>query len=137
VARLQGKAAVDDLFARLAGNLHDRVGGPMSFRLLCQPAMAGILAVRDGMRDGRAGRPAYGWAILTDSASRRERLREGWRAVARIFVLAVVVDTIYQLIELRWFYPLETMIVALTLAFVPYVLIRGPVGRLTSALKRG
>jgi hypothetical protein len=28
------------------------------------------------------------------------------------------------------------MIVAFTLAFVPYALIRGPVGRLTSALRR-
>jgi len=47
-------------------------------------------------------------------------------------VLAIIMDTIYQLIVLRWLYPLELVIVAILLAVVPYLLIRGPVNRVAS-----
>ena len=123
---------MDELIARLAGNLHDRVGGPMWFRLVLQPAMAMFLAVRAGRQDGLTGRPAYFWAILTSPTHRRDLLREGWKAVANVFVMAVIIDAIYQVVHLRWFYPLEAVIVAVVLAFVPYLLIRGPVGRIVS-----
>ena len=121
---------MEELIARLAGNLHDRVGGAMSFRLIVQPAMAAFFAVRAGWQDGLTGRPAYFWAMLTESAERRNLLREGWKAVAKVFVMAVIIDAIYQVINLRWFYPAEALIVAIVLAFVPYLLIRGPVGRI-------
>jgi len=48
----------------------------------------------------------------------------------RILIFALVMDAIYQLIALHWFYPGEALIVALELAFVPYLLIRGPVNRI-------
>jgi hypothetical protein len=129
--------AVEELITRLLEHLHGRVGGPMTFRLILQPSMAALFAIRAGVRDGRAGRPAYGWAILTDPAYRRALLDEGGRAVAKIFVLAIIIDVVYQVMELHWFYPLETLIVAVLLAIVPYLLIRGPVGRITRALQTG
>jgi len=101
----------------------------MSFRLILQPAMAAFFAVRAGWQDGLAGRPPYFWAILHDPSHRRDLLREGWRAVAKIFVIAVIIDAVYQAIQLRWFYPGEALIVAIVLAIVPYLLIRGSVGR--------
>jgi len=36
------------------------------------------------------------------------------------------------LIVFKWVYPLQSLVVAVLLAFVPYVLIRGPVTRLKS-----
>jgi hypothetical protein len=120
---------MDDVLMRFFGNLLDRIGGAMSFRLVLQPAMATLFAVRAGWQDGLAGRRAYFWSILSVPEDRRELLREGWKAVAKVFVMAIVVDTIYQAIELRWFYPGEAIVVAFVLAFVPYLLIRGPVGR--------
>jgi len=36
------------------------------------------------------------------------------------------VDLIYQSIEFKSFHPAEAVIVALLLAFVPYLLLRGP-----------
>ena len=121
---------MEELIARLLGNLHDRVGGPMSLRLILQPTMAAFFAIRAGLQDGRTGSPAYFWAILADPLHRRDLLREGWKAVAKVFVMAVTIDAIYQIIQLRWFYPGEALIVATVLAFVPYLLIRGPVGRI-------
>jgi len=127
---------VDELLARFLGNLHDRVSGPMSFRLVLQPAMAAFFAIRAGLQDGRTGRPPYLWAMVADPAHRRDLLREGWKATARVFVLAVVIDAIYQVVQLRWFYPNEALIVAIVLALVPYLLIRGPVGRIARAWQR-
>jgi hypothetical protein len=39
-------------------------------------------------------------------------------------------DAIYQLIVLKRFYPVEALIIALLLAFVPYLLIRRPAARI-------
>jgi hypothetical protein len=121
---------VETLIERLLGNLYDRVSGPMWFRLILQPAMAVLFAVRAGRQDGLTGRPPYLWAILTSPEHRRDLVREGWKDVAKIFVMAVAIDIIYQIINLRWFYPTEAVIVAVVLAFVPYLLIRGLVGRI-------
>jgi len=52
-------------------------------------------------------------------------LRESWQDVAKVFVAAVIIDLIYQIMELRWFYPEEALIVATCLALLPYLLLRG------------
>ena len=121
---------MEEVFVRIWENLVARVGGPLTFRLLMQPIMAGALAFRAGLQDARSGRPPYLWTILTDNAQRGTLLREGWRSIARIFLLAVIVDGIYQWIVFRWVYLVELLIVAVFLAVVPYLLIRGPVNRL-------
>jgi hypothetical protein len=57
-------------------------------------------------------------------------LNEGLNATARIILLGIAMDVIYQRIEFETFYPVEALIIALLLAFVPYLLIRGPVARI-------
>lgn len=123
---------MEDLLARFFGNLLGRVHGPLTFRLLMQPTMAVILAIRAGLNDARAGRPAYGWALITGADGRRHLLREAWRAVATVFLVAVLIDVVYQLLVFQWVYPLETAAVAALLAFVPYLLVRGPANRLAT-----
>lgn len=120
---------MDDIAARFWTDLVGRLTGPLTFRLILQPLMAAFYAVRDGLRDARAGRPAYFWAIFTHPREARELLREGWKAVSRVIVLGIVMDFIYQLIVFRWVYPTELVVVVLMLAAVPYVLLRGPVNR--------
>ena len=126
---------MEDLLARLVENLGDRVSGPMKFRLILQPIMATIFAVRSGLLDAREGRPPYFWAIFTDPVNRREMLRDGWKAVGKVFILAVIIDVVYQYMVLRWIYPGEAIIVAILLAFVPYLLVRGPVNRIAGHKK--
>ena len=123
---------MEDLLARVFENLVDRVSGPMKFRLILQPLMAIIFAVRSGLKDAKEGRPAYFWALFTEPEHRGDMLRDGWKSVGRIFILAIIIDLVYQIIELRWFYPGEALVVALILAFIPYLIIRGPVNRLAS-----
>jgi hypothetical protein len=104
----------------------------MKFRLLLQPTMAALLAIRSGLKDARAGKPPYFWTIATDRTARAELLRDGWKSVGKVFVLALALDVVYQIVELRFVYPGEAIIVALLLAIVPYLVLRGLVTRLMS-----
>ena len=111
---------------RLWQNLVDRPSRQLSFRFVLQPAMAMLVAIRDGFIDARRHRRSpYLWSILWDWRERTQRLREGLNATARIILIAMVIDLAYQAIELKIFYPGEAPIVALLLAFIPYVLTRG------------
>ncbi len=115
---------------RIWQNIVARPGGPMTFRFILQPAMAVLAALHDGIKDARTGRSPYFWTLLTSRANRRDRLYEGLIATARIILLGLVMDAIYQVIVLKTFYPVESVIVALTLAFVPYLILRGPIARI-------
>lgn len=121
---------MQDLTTRFFEAMVSRVHGPMGFRLIMQPLVATFLAVRDGRKDAREGRVPYFWSLFTEPRHRRELLRNGWRSVGKIFVIALVLDLVYQFIELRWFYPVEALFVAVLLAIVPYLLLRGPANRL-------
>jgi hypothetical protein len=121
---------VDEVIARTVSDLVARVSGPMWFRFILQPTMAGIFAWRAGVEDARTGQPAYFWAVLSDPAHRRDLLRDGWKDVAKVFGIALVLDAIYQFIQLRWFYPVQALIIAFGLAFIPYLLLRGPFRRI-------
>jgi hypothetical protein len=127
---------MEEMLARMWDGLVARVGGPMTFRVILQPTMATLLAVRAGLKDAREGRPPYLWTILTDPSQRVGLIREGWKACARVFFLAIIIDLIYQWIVQRWVYPGELIVVAIVLALVPYLLIRGPVNRLARRLGR-
>jgi hypothetical protein len=107
-----------------------RWDGPLAFRIVIQPAVAAFLAIRAGLRDARAGRSAYGWTVATDASKRRDLIREGWKDVLKLFTAAVVIDLIYQVIELRWIYPGQALIVAAVLALPSYFLIRGLANRI-------
>ena len=123
---------MEDIFTRFLEHLVGRVelDAPMKFRLVLQPVMAIIAATRSGLRDAKAGKPAYLWALFTDPGHRKELLRDGWKSVGRIFILGIIMDVIYQIIVFRRFYPLEALLVAAVLALVPYLLIRGPLTRI-------
>ncbi len=115
---------------RFVENLVDRVTGPMKFRLLLQPLMAVIFAVMSGLKDAKAGKPPYFWALLTEPAHRRDMLKDGWKSVGKVFVLALVLDVVYQFVVARFIYPGEAIVVALSLAIVPYLIVRGLVTRI-------
>ena len=42
---------MEDTLARVWEHLIGRLSGPLTFRLLLQPAMSTLFAVRDGLRD--------------------------------------------------------------------------------------
>jgi hypothetical protein len=123
----------DESLGRLWTDILDRPGGPMTFRFILQPAMAIIAALRDGFHDARLGRRPYIWALIhgvRDSGGRSGRLWEGIVSTARILILGVVMDIIYQWKVLDTFYPGQSAVIAILLAFIPYLLLRGPFERI-------
>src|SRR5436190_15863177 len=98
---------------RLWRNIAERPFGPMSFRFILQPITATIVAWRDGVSDARTGRSPYLWTLLTDSTKSVERLREGLIATARIILLGLCIDLIYQVTVFKTFYPGEAVFTAI------------------------
>jgi hypothetical protein len=121
---------IQEILTRFWDQLIARESGPLTFRLILQPIMASILAILDGLKDAREGRPLYTWTLLTDPARRGGYLREGLKRVTRVIIFALVMDAIYQFIVLRWFYPGEALVTAFVLAVLPYLLVRGPIARI-------
>jgi len=116
------KTAVEELLGRASG--------PMHARLVMQPVMAGILAIRAGLKDAREGNPAFFWTVLTNKEERRILLKSGWKDISKIFGIAVILDSVYQLAVIRSFSLLQTLLVAFCVAVVPYVVLRGPASRI-------
>lgn len=104
--------------------------GPMKFRIYMQPAMALFFAIRGGLQDAKAGKPPYFWGCCFDKGEREAMIKDGWHHIARVFILAIVIDVVYQIIELKFVYVGEAISVAIILAIIPYLLVRGPVNRL-------
>lgn len=119
-----------EIIAQFWNELTGRPDGPLAFRFVLQPVVACALAIRDGVEDARRGRRPYFETILFHPDERAGRLREGWQATARVLALAALMDIAYQLIELKAFRPLETVVIAFVLGFLPYLLARGPATRI-------
>jgi hypothetical protein len=131
---------VEEALRRGWENLIGRPDGPMNFRLLIQPAVAILFAIRAGLRDARNGQAPFLWAFFSNPGERHELLRQGWKDVGTVFIVALILDSIYQVIVHSGIYTLELLITATILAIVPYAMIRGLVTRLArriSAPKHG
>jgi hypothetical protein len=102
----------------------------MTFRLIFQPAMAVLLAIRAGLRDAREGQPPFLWTVFSHPGRRHELLRQSWDDIGNVFILALVLDSIYQLIVHSGIHALELLLTATILALIPYAMVRGPVTRL-------
>jgi hypothetical protein len=111
---------------RAVEELLGRASGPFHLRLLIQPTVSALLSIRAGLEDARRGRPPFLWTFLTDPEERRRLMRSAWKDIGKIFVVALALDVLYQMVALRAFHLLQTLIVATALAIVPYVLLRGP-----------
>ena len=125
---------IQEFFAAIWEMLIGRTDGPLTLRLIFQPTVAAILAIRAGLKDAREDRTPYLWSMFTDAAPRRDLLRDGWKDIGKVFIIAVVLDV--ALIVHRWIYPVQTILVGTALAIVPYVLIRGPVTRIMRGSSR-
>lgn len=126
--------AILEIISRGVEQLLGRASGPLHFRLFVMPTVVTLLAIRAGLRDARTGEPAFLWAVIWDPSRRRQRILAARKDIARVFIMAIVLDTVYQIFVLREFHIVQALIVAVACAIVPYVLFRGPTARLARAL---
>lgn len=106
----------------------------MAFRFFVQPTVASFFACRDGILDARKQKPAYFWTLFVSSGPRRELLRQGWRSAGGVFIMAIVIDLVYQAVVLRGFRPVQAIFVGVLLALLPYLILRGPVNRIVNLM---
>ncbi|HKE32826.1 MAG TPA: hypothetical protein VKD65_13940 [Candidatus Angelobacter sp.] len=115
---------MEEFLKRTWDHLIGRIEGPLSIRIILQPVVSSVIGLLIAVKDARAGRPPFCWTVLTDKLHRRESLKEAWRDISRVFMVAVIIDVIYQIAVLHWIYPLQSLLVAAVLAMVPYAVIR-------------
>ena len=125
-----------EIFDRGIEQLLGREHGPLQFRLIFMPLVVTFLAIRGGLRDARQGRKPYLWAIISSPGERPKLFRSALNDVGRIFIMAMILDTIYQFMVLRAFFIFQALIIALGCAILPYLIIRGPVTRIAHLFRR-
>jgi hypothetical protein len=108
----------------------------LHFRLILQPLVATILAIRAGWADAWAGRPIFFWTLVREPGKARTELTNVWKFVGKVFLVAVILDVVYQLIVLQWIYPVETLIVATMLALVPCMVVRAIGNRIVTFVRQ-
>ncbi|HMS64887.1 MAG TPA: hypothetical protein PKD83_06490 [Ignavibacteria bacterium] len=126
---------MEDFINNFLNNVGIRHEGPMSFRLFLQPIMSLIYATIAGVKDAKAGMEPFLWngLILGKSKhSRKELMMELWKDVGKVFILAVIMEVIFEIIEFKTIHPIEVLRVSFFLAIVPYLIFRGPVSRIVS-----
>src|SRR4051812_49351619 len=101
-----------DEFSAAWEMLVGRTTGPMALRLIFQPLMATLLAVRAGLQDAREGRPPYLWFLFSRPTDRRALLRDAWVNVRMVFLVAMLLDGIYQVIVFHWIFLVQDILVA-------------------------
>ncbi len=119
-----------EIFTRFWSDLMSRPEGPYGFRFALQPVMAIIMATLDGIKDARTGRAPYFRTIIFNPEKRKGRLLEGLRSTTRILLLGLAMEMLYQFKVLHTFYINEAIVVIFVLAFLPYLLLRGPIERI-------
>jgi len=113
-----------------------RLSGPLNFRLVVMPTVVTLLALRADGKDAREGWPAFLGAFITDPVERRRLFWMALKDIGRVFIVAIVLDSAYQLWVFHWVYPGQLLTVAVVCAIVPYVLVRGPITRTARLLYR-
>jgi len=109
-----------------------RLTGPMHLRFILQPVMAIILGVRDGVRDAKAGNPAFLWD-LTQSSGRKRHVKDAFERLLIPFIVAIVLDGIVQYLLFHKVRILGAVVLGVTIMGVPYSLARGLTNRIFSA----
>jgi hypothetical protein len=115
-----------DMHRRFWQDIYDRTSGPMTFRFLLQPTTAMVIALYDGIKSARTGHGLHSYY-----SSLEGRLNEGLSSSARVVLLGLGMDLIYQIKVLRTFYPVEALMVTLPLVIIPYFLFRWLVERVS------
>ena len=121
---------IHEMLVRFWDDLISRPNGPYGFRFLLQPVTAMVLATIDGLKDARTGRSPYFWTILHVPEERMGRINEGIKATARVLLLGLGMELLYQFKVFRTFHIVEAFDIIFVFAFLPYLLLRGPIARI-------
>ncbi|MBV6477703.1 MAG: hypothetical protein HGGPFJEG_00446 [Ignavibacteria bacterium] len=123
---------MEEFFIRFFENLGLKLHGPMKFRFILQPLVALFFAIKAGLRDSKKGSAPFVPGLIKEKEQRRTLLKQSWTDVGKVFIFALIMDIVFQLIVLKTIYPAEAVLTAILLAFIPYFIFRGPANRIIS-----
>lgn len=106
------------------------LSGRGQFRLILQPATALVLGIRLGIRDGRQGTPPFVMRLLTTRAQRWALFKQSLREAALPLAVAVVMDSVLQVLTLGRVRPLAAVMVGGLLVWLPFVATRAFTNRI-------
>ena len=101
-----------------------RLSGPGRLRFIVQPLVAILLGARDGVKDARAGSPAFLWALAFHGQHRREMLRNAFTSASDLVAIAILLDLISQFLIFREIHPAAALLLGPVLIGVPYAVAR-------------
>ena len=127
---------MEDFFIRFFDNLGLKVTGPMKFRFVIQPLVSLYFAIKAVRRFSDTGRIPFFYGLFSDKDVRQELIVESWKDIGKLFVFAIILDVIAQIIILKTVYPFEAILTAVLLSIVPYILLRDPINRIYLYLKK-
>ena len=120
------------LSRRFVDDMPARLHGPGRLRFILQPAVAIILGARDGLKDARAGNPAFLWALIFRRAARGGLLRSALASVRDLIAIAILLDVAAQLLIFRMVHPGAALILGPVLIGLPYASSRALTNRIAS-----
>ena len=97
-----------ELLSSHGEHLLGRTAGPLNFRLLVMPLVTTFFAVRAAMRDAREGQPRFFQTFVTHPGDRARLFRSAMKDAGKILVMAIVLDTTYQILVSEIFLPRAT-----------------------------
>ena len=112
--------------------LIELITGPGTFRFVIQPVLAIVMGVRDGRNDAKSSTPPL-LHLLLQPGKRSEALKGTLKSIALPLILAVAMDSIFQVFifgiwRLQW-----ALVVGVGLVGIPYILTREITNRIFSA----
>ena len=118
--------------AEVGNELSQRLNGPFNLRLILQPSMALLFAIRDGRKDAASDATPYLQALTGQKSERRDTLASAWASLSKVLVMAVILDCAFQYATGGSVRIGEALLMACILCAVPYTLMRGPAARIAS-----
>ncbi len=109
---------------RFFEDIPKRLAGPGRLRFLFQPAMAIVIGWRLGRRDARAGRPHFLHGLFLHAEHRAALVRETWEGIAILFLMGILLDSVFQWVLLGTSYPGAALVVGPILITLPYAAAR-------------
>ena len=118
--------------AEVGNELSQRLNGPFSLRLLLQPSMALLFAIRDGRKDAASNATPYLQALRGQKKRTQGYARVGMGFTQQGTGDGRLLDCAFQYATGGSIRIFEALLMACILCAVPYTLMRGPAARIAS-----
>lgn len=113
-----------------------RLSGPGRLRFILQPVVASLVGIRDGKRDGHAGRPAFLLTLALGGGRRVEFLRSAFSSIRDLVAIAIILDVVSQLLIFENVHPGAALLLGPVLIAIPYSISRALANRIVGKRPR-